>query len=80
MISTEDYSVRKWMNQDFQFVRINDTISDAVRLFITSERNELPVLEGKRMVGIVKITRLCSVARKTWGWGCTSQDDSESFF
>ncbi|MDM5188566.1 sigma 54-interacting transcriptional regulator [Bacillus sp. DX4.1] len=55
MISTEDYSVRKWMNQDFQFVGINDTISDAVRLSIASERNELPVLEGKRMVGIVKL-------------------------
>ncbi|PEJ28745.1 sigma 54-interacting transcriptional regulator [Bacillus pseudomycoides] len=56
MSSTKDFSVEKWMQQDFQFVRSNDTITETVKLLIKISKDELPVLDGKQMIGIVKLT------------------------
>ncbi|PEP77696.1 sigma 54-interacting transcriptional regulator [Bacillus pseudomycoides] len=56
MSSTKDFSVEKWMQQDFQFVRSNDTITETVKLLIKISKDELPVLDGKKMIGIVKLT------------------------
>ncbi|PDY44395.1 sigma 54-interacting transcriptional regulator [Bacillus pseudomycoides] len=55
MSSTKDFSVEKWMQQDFQFVRSNDTITETVKLLIKISKDELPVLDGKQMIGIVKL-------------------------
>ncbi|EEM11226.1 Transcriptional regulator [Bacillus pseudomycoides] len=56
MSSTKDFSVEKWMQQDFQFVRSNDTITETVKFLIKISKDELPVLDGKQMIGIVKLT------------------------
>ncbi|PEE41389.1 sigma 54-interacting transcriptional regulator [Bacillus pseudomycoides] len=56
MSSTKDFSVEKWMQQDFQFVRSNDTITETVKLLIKISKDELPVLDGKQMIGIIKLT------------------------
>lgn len=55
MNSIEDYSVGRWLNKDFQFVKMSNTIAEAINLLIASKTDELPVLEEKRMIGIVKL-------------------------
>ncbi|KFN01413.1 sigma-54-dependent Fis family transcriptional regulator [Bacillus clarus] len=55
MNSIEDYSVGRWMNKDFQFMKSNNTIAEAINLFIASAIHELPVLEEKRMIGVLKL-------------------------
>ncbi|SDY81417.1 sigma 54-interacting transcriptional regulator [Bacillus sp. 166amftsu] len=51
----EDYSVERWLNKDCQFVKMSNTIAEAINLLVASKTDELPVLEGKRMVGIAKL-------------------------
>ncbi|KEK24005.1 sigma-54-dependent Fis family transcriptional regulator [Bacillus gaemokensis] len=91
MNSIEDYSVGKWLNDDFQFVKMNTTVAEAIDLFIASATHELPVLEGNRMAGIVKLldcvqwmkensnecTPVCMIAQQNFCQGSTEKQMEE---
>jgi CBS domain-containing protein len=56
--SSKDTPVREIMTQEVVTVNVADTVSECMRVMTDRRIRHLPVMEGKKMIGIVSITDL----------------------
>ncbi|MGY0691979.1 sigma 54-interacting transcriptional regulator [Virgibacillus sp. FSP13] len=55
MITLETYTVENWMNKDLETIDQTMTIHDVMQLLGESGKTELPVVEGKSLIGVVRL-------------------------